>query len=665
MSFDLGTSRKKYWAADNVDKPDSLISDLDEKVKLYQRFLRGGTHWRRMLRNLRYYHGNFYPYAADSINFDLKILEGGHLGVAVNHYRNIVDQILLIATGDSIKFKTRATNTDSQSLIQAALSDSLLDYYDREQRVSNFRKTAAQHGMIMNVGYTFCTWDTGLGQKIARDDMTGETFYQGDFRFENPTVADVAFDFSQRNWNNNQWVIVRLPVNRWDLVAKFPQAEEKIINATRDRINDLWFYQGLNVLCPDDIIYEYQFFHKKTEAMPQGRHVRYIPGTLLLDEQMPYEVLPLFRCVHGEFLLNCLGYSVANDLQVLQECENGAVSAISTALAAHGVGHIWMKPGDRLTAKNFEGGLRALVSENQPEPINFTSIPPELWKAADMYVRAMEYLSGINAVRRGQPEANLRTGKALQLVAAQAIEAASAFSESYRVMSEDMATHMIRCIRKWAQGSRTISILGKNNLQYLKEFVGQDLENIDRVVVESINPLAGTLQGRLAMADDLASKQIIHNYREYISIATAGTIEPILEYEQGHINLVREENEQLSQGKGVLALPTHLHVLHIKEHSTVLSTLENCQNPMIAQPVLAHIMEHITMWLDPNPNTQALQAALSGEPPPFTAPTGPGAPPGGGGPSSNPKAPPSQTNGQSPQTNLPSAAQKVGLMQTV
>lgn len=629
-----------YWAADNTDPNDEkkLVGVLEEKTNLYQRQLRSGPQWRRLIRNLRYYHGNFYPWTADAISFELRTLDSGHVGIGVNHYRNILDQILLIATGDRISFKCRAINTDNESLQEARLGNGLLDYYVKECNLQGFTKSAAQHALVLNAGFTLCTWDGAKGKLVDQDPTTGEQFMQGDFTFDNPSICDVAFDMTVREWKKVQWVIVRTQVNRWDLIAKYPHRAEEICRDTADRAKDLFYYQGQSITSSPDIIFVYQFFHKACDAMPKGRHTVYVPGAVLLDEVNPYEGIPLFRCVHGEFLFNCLGYSVANDLQSLQEAENGAISAITTSLSAHGVGHIWMKPGDRLTAKNFEGGLRALVSENQPVPINFTAISPDTWKAADLYVRAMEYLSGVNSTRRGQPEASLRTGKALQIIAAQAIEASSSFSESYRQMTEELATHMVRCLMKYGRGERLVSIVGRNNLPSLETIDTQNLSKIDRVMVESVNPLTGTLFGRIAVADDLADKQLVKNLREYMALQTSGTIEPLLEFEQSSLNLVHEENELLRQGMGVLASELHPHVLHVKEHSTILSNLKNAADDPIRNAVIAHIMDHIRLWTSPDQTVQALQAALSGEPPPFViappgmmGPGGPGGPPPPGG----------------------------------
>ena len=50
----LEGSGRKYWA---VEEPEELIEHLEDRVKKYFKQLRNGVFWRRVLRNLAYYHG--------------------------------------------------------------------------------------------------------------------------------------------------------------------------------------------------------------------------------------------------------------------------------------------------------------------------------------------------------------------------------------------------------------------------------------------------------------------------------------------------------------------------------------------------------------------------------------------------------------------------------
>ncbi len=675
------TSSKTYWATYDAE---DLTPKLQERVEMYQRSLRTNVQFRRMCRNLRMAHGLWYPGAPDSINFELKQLEGGHIGAAPNFFRTYLTQIHTMATGDRISFIPRAENTNTSSLNRAILGRTVIEDIVVHKRGIHFLKTAAWNAELMNSGYVYAPWNPGKGKLQAAeeaDPTTGQAIqppvFQGDFEFSNPTILDIAFDYTRREWENVKWVIIRTQVSRYDLAAEFPDKEDEILSHERERQFEIYYWWNLQPsIYGSDLIYRYDFYHLPTPGLKDGRHTVYIPGECLLDEIHPYvdkhgdAWLPIFRCAQGEFALNPFGYSNANDLQSMQEMTNGIVSALATNLAANGVGHIWQPTGgdNKITAKTVEGGLKILSSAVQPIPINFTAIPAETWRAFDLCMGAMEKISGVNAARLGQPEASLRSAKSIQVTIAQAFEAVSAFAGSYRDMAEDFATHILKTIWMFGRGKRDL-IVGKANQQYLESYDPQDLGEIDGVIVEAMDPVANSMAGRVAEATDLLQLGLIKNIEDYIAVKETGNLEPLIEFERAQMNLIKEENEALNRGEAVEVLPgVHNHPLHIKGHYPNLGSLKALKNMVGRQATLAHMMVHVQVMIQVetmDPNLQALAVMLGNPtvPPPVPPgmPGGPGMPPGGppGGPGAPPggppqgKPPPSPRPGPGPQPITP------------
>lgn len=77
------------------------------------------------------------------------------------------------------------------------------------------------------------------------------------------------------------------------------------------------------------------------------------------------------------------------------------------------------------------------------------------------------------------------------------------------------------------------------------------------------------------------------------------------------LNLIRSENEELTEGRQIMALISDQHALHCQEHLTCLSSPEARANPEVVQNVLAHVQEHINLWRTADP--MILQ--LTGTPP--------------------------------------------------
>ena len=68
-------------------------------------------------------------------------------------------------------------------------------------------------------------------------------------------------------------------VNRWDLIAKYPEKREKILEIENDIVGDqkIWYrFRPYNTQYDSDIITVYKFFHAKTAAMPEGRQFEFL-----------------------------------------------------------------------------------------------------------------------------------------------------------------------------------------------------------------------------------------------------------------------------------------------------------------------------------------------------------------------------------------------------
>jgi len=110
-----------------------------------------------------------------------------------------------------------------------------------------------------------------------------------------------------------------------------------------------------------------------------------------------------------------------------------------------------------------------------------------------------------------------------------AIQYASGFQESWVQLNEDVGSFILWLIRRFAKTKRVVAMAGKHNRGYMAEFSGQDLENVDRVVVEVGNPMARTTGGRVQIADTLLEKGLIKTPQEYLSVMNTGNLEPVTE----------------------------------------------------------------------------------------------------------------------------------------
>lgn len=652
FGFESGDSRggrrsdptKEYWARNG--NPQSFIADLQTKVEEFRNYQRSSAYWRWLIKNWQYYSNLYFDDQIDSIGVSALGEMGELVGYAINHFRNLLQHLLTLTTRDRPALIVRAKNSDARSLIQSRLGKSILESYFRDKQAEKFMKDAVEHALIFGQGFCLITWDPSIGE-VVDVDRADNFVYEGDLHFFTPTAWDVFYDLGITDWTKQKYVIVRTYENRWDVIARHPEHKDALLAATK--FTDAYDDTNRPLLLENEIYQEsdaievFRFYHDHTEALPEGRYVKYVDGALLSDTPLPYRRLPLLRVTAGELLLSPFGYTPAFDLQAPQEIVNMEASSIASNHKSFGIQNVWTRTGDDIAQAELEGGLNHVQSEEPPQALNLTQTPAEVFNFLQMTVQAMEFISGVNSVSRGQPDQALRaaSGAALALIDAKSVQSSSSLIHSYHRMIEDGGTLMLEILRDFGQTKRVVSIIGKFNQSYVHEFQGSDLSEVDRVTVETTNPVLNTFAGRIELADKLLQSGLLTTADEYINVIQTGQIESMLEAETAQLARIRSENEGLMEGEEQIASPYDNHVLHIKEHHSLINSREAAFDPELVGGVAAHITEHI--FLMENLQVQTVLTVLGYPVPipptysmalndPNAQPTPLGTMPGGGGP---------------------------------
>jgi len=639
-----------YYAADSAEK---AVGYLTKKSSNWFNHLYHNRYLEKIRKSWMSYHGAYFSNDGGSGH---EIVFGGEQGelvnMAVNHYQNIAKHMLVMVTSNRPAFQPKATNTDHKTQVQTFLAHGILEYYMREKRLERFLKRAVEYAIVLGSGFIKMEWNSTKGEiydsiepdedEIVDYNEEGEPvdengrvlkpfpIYQGDIEFENLSPYDVVFDNTRETPDNHDWVLCRTFKNKYDLAAKYPEFEDQILGLqTKDQkqkgVRATLSYVDETVDIP---IYEY--FHRRTEALPQGRYLLYLDEEIiLLDTPMPYRNLPIYRISPSDILGTPYGYSPMFDLLPMQDAVNTLYSTILTNQNAHGVQSILSPRGNDVKVNQVSDGMNFIeynvVPEapggGRPEALNLTQTPAEIFNFLQMIERAMETVSGVNSVARGNPEASLRSGNALALV----------------------------LIQDFAKVPRVAEIAGSANRSKVKEFVGDDVGSITRVLVDSGNPLAQTTAGRAEMASNLLQMGLIQSPEEYFAVLNTGKLEPLVQGSHDELLLIKAENERLVEGdEEILAVDTDNHALHIREHKTVLADPDARLDADLVSRTLAHIQEHIDALQQVDPNL----LSITGQQP---------LAPQGGSPVAPGSAAPQQPN-QAPPAAMPSSEAGMPMM---
>lgn len=617
-----------YFAADEAEKTAAY---LNQRTKEWFKHITVNNYLSKIKKSWAAYHGNFYS-SSHEISFGGE--QGELVNLAVNHYGNLCTHMLNMVTGSRPSFQCRAINTDRKSKIQAELGNGLLEYYMREKRLERNIKDAVEYAIVLGSGFVKMEWNATKGEademididpeEIADFDEDGNPLdedgnilrptpiYDGDVDFYTLSPFDVAFDPTKESPELQEWVVIRTFVNRHNLKEKYPEFADEIMKiGTKD---EEYSNNRISLTSYDktEDIPVYELYHKRTEAtLGKGRYMMYLSSDVILeDTDMPYRDLPVYRIAPRNILGTPFGYTSMWDILPLQDALNSLYSTIMTNNNAFGVQNILNPQGNNLKVNSLEGGLNFLeynANMGKPEPLQLTATAQETYNFLSMLEKVMETISGINSVARGNPESSLRSGTALALVQSQALQFMSGLQQSYIQLLEDVGTGLINILKDFADAPRIASIAGISNTTKMVEFKSEDLEAINRVVVDVGNALAQTPAGRAQIAENLLQMGLLTTPERYLEVLNTGNLKSVTQGMTDELDTITSENETLLTGSGsVIVIDTDHHAMHIREHRAVLADPVLRQDADLVARTLDHIQSHIDALRNVNPDLLAI-----------------------------------------------------------
>jgi len=634
-------NNQKYFAAQEADKTANVLLG---KSETFFNNLNSNSYINKMRDMYRFYYGHFNGNADDSHEVSFTGEQGELVKLPVNHFRNLARHMYNMITANRPTLEARAVNSDYKSLSQTYLANGILDYYMREKGLEDQLYDAVEMSIVLGASYLKMEWNATSGETYDVDPETGEPVNEGEIEFSLLSPLDVVFDGTKENWNQHEWILTRSFINKHNLIAKYPEMAERIIQL--ETKSDTNKYR-VSVFSNDDTddIPVYEFFHRKTDAMQEGRYMLFLSDDcILLDLPLPYRTIPVFNLNPSRIMGTTYGYSDMYDVYPLQEAMNSLYSAIMTNENAFNVQSLFIERGSDLNISQVSGGMNIMEGNKKPEAIQLTATSPTTFNFLNLLVGASETMTGVSSVTRGQPEASLRSASALALVQSMSLQFVSGLQKNYVKFLERVGTSLIEILKDYAQTPKLIALVGKNKQPYLKEFTGDMIKDVKRVVVDVGNPLARTTAGRVQMAEQLAQMNLLKSPQQYFMVIETGKIDTMIEGDMSTLLLIKRENEFLLEGREVFAALLDQHRMHIMEHQSVINDPELRANPELLSKVQAHIQEHIDILRTADPdllmliNEQPLQAPAAPQgAPPMPPPGGEEGPaPQGGAPAPMP-----------------------------
>ncbi len=663
-----------YWAA---APRDELGPFLGERIRRFYDDCRssGRVEMWRIIRELSFGRDPFGEKTTFRLHF------GGAQGETTefraNHFRNLLDHVFAITTQTRPAFEAKADNGDSRTLAQRQIADAIIDHHLAEPGgLEEAAKTAARYAIHLLEGYLYQWWDDQGGDPygvepylnpedeekveayqaaladhehraamvVAEQSMAapGELValpeppeepqvewlerlrYQGAPKFMAIPPEDLIRDPDLEN-TDWPWVMVRRQVNRWDLAAQFPESADVIKADATDRKRELNLRRVRAHATGSDQVEIFEFFHKQTASMPDGRWAILVGDVVVHDSANPYRRIPVHSMVPGHEFQEPYGYGAAADLLAVQQARDGVASIVLTNIAALGVQKVWSDSD--VETFDIGQGLTHIKSATPPQPLKLLESTETQEKALDWLRQEGELTSGVNATTRGEPPSNVKSGVSQAFAHSMSIQANAPVQWAWASMLQSTATGLIELYQDFAQAPRIISIAGKGKSYQAAQFTSRDIDRIRHVTVNLGNPLMRTTAGRTEVAQTFFDKGAI-SPQQFFALIETGRLEEVTESAEAFRLLIASENEKLRSGVDEENQPVQVlvgkydqHHLHIPEHLAILADPMIRYDEAIVGRVFQQIEAHRYWWAYLTQFEPDSMAALSIPPaPPSIAP---------------------------------------------
>ncbi len=685
-------------AIDNTDtslaatqpRPDQYFANLPSKECAFEVWGRIEEYFNEMRRTgrLALYRNAYTNYYMGWI-YRASMWRAGEQGELTrsfwNHSRNILRHLKVQTTQNKITYKTQVLNSNFKSANIVEFGNGLADRYSQspEYDLDTKGKQSVEDTLVWGESCIVGLWNRFKGEPMAQDPATGQILNDGDMDYFNVTPMDHIINCAHQSREMIQWRVIRRWVNKYDWAAMYPALAGKVYMYNDSESS---YASKLVTLIHHDneTIPIFYFFHDKTPAIPQGRLMILADPDCIFEDgpldygegQRGYDHMPVYDNIVEIMQGSPYGYTVYFDIIPIQQSLNELISACVTNNINFAVQCVMAMKGSNLQWQELATGMSFIewdpkVGEGgKPEPLNLLSTKVETYNFIEMHIKNMETIAGINSMVRGSPEGDITSGQYAALVTVQSVLFNSGLQKAYARLMERLMTGTIRTIKKNMIGTKIARIVGDTSEPYLKEFQASDLQDIESVTVQMVNPMIQTPAGKMAMADALMKTGLIKDAQQYVEVYTEGDLPNLTRRQENQNKLIKQENEAIMKGQVPEVSITDNHVQHILEQSGLIDTIEMRLNPNSPEAIaaMAHLQKHINAivgGIDPITKQQIgamnpILAGILGMPtlPPGTPsqiqlppvqPGSQGGPPPPAGPGAPPPNVPRGTNGQAPQ----------------
>jgi len=616
-------SEPTYWAAEKDTK--LLVSKITGFLNTFSLHAESNRSNLASIwtRNLRMY----YQMVIDNDSLDSSLNFAGDDGELIDMHvpvaRSDIRKIISIVCRQRLNFKSQAESTDYTTKANTQASDALAFEYatSKDINLNQVREKLLELSLVCGHSFLLNIWDMARGLPV--------------FRIIPPWMA--TFNYNADSINDLDWFVAHYFVNRYTLAEQYPDFRDEILNAPSDKtsINPWAINFGISKYAEDDVLVS-EFYHRSTLALEQGRYVKFINNIAIEDLENPYldkngrAEIPVGICIPETIQPYLLGYPKICDLMPLQEMTDHQFSTMASIFSALGTPAILNPRGSGMNASNMNGlkvisyspllgdGLRAV----EPKILELCKLPPNLLDTIGIMQQFQQRLSNISGALQGQLPPGVTAASAIATLSATAVEFIEPMSLAVHSVLEEGMFRAIMQTSQFMTEEKTLEMIGPNESKTVMTFKADDLKGLKRVSLFTQNPLSLFAGGRSKIAEDYMKMGAVTTPEEYDSVMVHGTVRPVQEKRITKELRTSWENEELRNGRTVIALATDDHAFDIYQHTLLFNDPEIRKNAELIELIDSHIQEHLELSRAVDVGLYAMAQTGKNLPPDQNTPTG-------------------------------------------
>jgi hypothetical protein len=554
--------------------------------------------------------------------------------VNINHFRSSFNQVMAATIQNRPSMKALARNSEQRSINQAKIGNMLLQEVIKKKGYETLYNETSFTAGLYGEGWHWSHWDKFKGDYLGMTEAVpavedeeyaskAESLFKGDICGKNYYPWDVVRECTDARPEDTEWVVLREIVNRYDLIARYPKFEQRILNQSWNDTQRFWENWWISHLLTDydekrEKVPLYILVHKKTPATPKGRYTVFLDSdAILFDGELSCEFPLVIRpdVIHGM----PFGYSNTFDALALQKVVDALNSAIVTRQTIFNAPSIAASDKSGIVVEQiFEGYKWIKFKEGSQIPVllDFLKTPAELFQYAQTLQTMIDMLLGANDVGRGQlPEGHKLSGSALDILDSRALRYQTGFVNSITQFQEKAGMQNIRIFQENASNGFTLTVVGENNRSAVRDFSQKDISDIASVTVEIVNPIYNSFEGKRQMLDYyMKIPGLIKDSRDIVKVLETGRTDSVTEAGQGQLAFLEESKEAMLRGEIPRSLPHQNHYAFAVAALDILNSTNKTTAEDSAAIVAASLVydREVNLWQTMTP----ADIALNGCPPP-------------------------------------------------